>query len=170
MAFTRSVSDSVAFCSKEFPRREDARLTRRRLIRRDLRCSFGDDPILATPRNLLSTDFDKTTTLYWEEVSRWKHFYVNDRQNSMIDVMGMDFLRNEFLTDVVHLLMNGFVYDSWNTEVNNMENKVEEKSLMYLEQPFRPLRCHMYPASPDLPLAVQTAEHLVCLCNYRLGC
>lgn len=29
----------------------------------------------------------------------------------MIDVMGMNFPRNEFLPNVVHILMDGFMYD-----------------------------------------------------------
>lgn len=56
-----------------------------------------------------------------DEVTSWQHLNVDDRQLSVVDVVGMDLTRHFFVTDVMDGWQNGLMNDSYFKSANEVE-------------------------------------------------
>ena len=101
----------ITFPTRELSRRKFPQSLRNALIGRDLGRRFGDDPVLAPAGHLRGADFHEAAAFDGEEVAGREDFDVDDGEDAVVGVMGVDFARDDFFADVVDVFVDGFVDD-----------------------------------------------------------
>lgn len=79
------------------------------MILRNFGRSFCDDPITASARYLMCTDFHETTTFDGQEMSRWKHLHIDYWQNAVVNIMSVYLAGDDLLTDMMNRSVDLFM-------------------------------------------------------------
>ena len=106
------VLHSIAFATREFSGSELRLFKRCSLIRRNFGRGFCYDPITASARHFLCTNFHQTTTFDGQKMSRLKHFHVDYGLDPVVNIMSVYLAGDDFLTNMMNSPMNVFVDDS----------------------------------------------------------
>ena len=103
----------IALLTRKLPRGELACTFRRWLVRGDFRGRFGNDPVLGAARDFVGADLDEAAAFDGEEMAGWENFDVDDGEDAVVDVVGVDFACDDLFTFVVHFFGDVFVNDGW---------------------------------------------------------
>ena len=83
------------------------------MVRGDFRGRFGNDPVLGAARDFVGADLDEAAAFDGEEMAGWENFDVDDGEDAVVDVVGVDFACDDLFTFVVHFFGDVFVNDGW---------------------------------------------------------
>ena len=116
----RAVVRRITLRFGELPGRESSLAGGRRLVGRDPGGRLGDDPVPTATRHLVRTDFHQAPTFDREEMAGGQHLDIDDRQDAVKHVMGVDLPRDGFFSDVMDIFLDGFVrHRCWKDELGS---------------------------------------------------